>query len=415
MYPSHPAADLFPLLDEEALGELAESIDRNGLREAVWLYRDPVRGEVLLDGRNRALACERLGVTPEVRFYAGADPVAFVIDENLKRRHLSTGQRAKLAVEALPLLEAEAKPGRPRKETVADRPQFPEETPEERRHLSTGQRAKLAIEARPKVKRATLSRDKAAKAAGTSGRSVARYKRLVEQAPDLAAKVGDGMALDRAERIVRDRAAQTARVADAQREASLADNPVNVDIRPGDFRTVLADITGTVDAVITDPPYPREFLPLLGDLAKWADQALKPDGVLVVLLGQSYLPDAYRLLDGFRSYRWTACYQTSGPAYVARQRRCQSNWKPLLIYGGGPRFSDVFQSSGDDKAHHKWGQNYSAFHAIVARCTSMGDTVADPFMGAGTTLLAAHAQGRHVIGADIDEAAVQTARDRVAS
>jgi len=42
-------------------------------------------------------------------------------------------------------------------------------------------------------KRAPLSRDKAAKAANVSGRTVARYKRLTQQAPDLAAKVDAGV------------------------------------------------------------------------------------------------------------------------------------------------------------------------------------------------------------------------------
>lgn len=45
-----------------------------------------------------------------------------------------------------------------------------------------------------------------------------------------------------------------------------ADAP-RMDLRLGDFRTVLADIPdGSVDAIITDPPYPKEYVPLLADL-----------------------------------------------------------------------------------------------------------------------------------------------------
>lgn len=144
---------------------------------------------------------------------------------------------------------------------------------------------------------------------------------------------------------------------------------------------------------------------------------LTPDGVLAVLIGQTYLPEVYRLLDGHRPYRWTACYLTSGPGYVSHQRKVQSNWKPLILYGGGPRLSDVIRSEGSDadaKSHHKWGQDYAAFHTLIERLTTRGQTVADPFMGSGTTLLAAHALGRHVIGADIDPASVATSRERVA-
>ena len=138
--------------------------------------------------------------------------------------------------------------------------------------------------------------------------------------------------------------------------------------------------------------------------------------MLAVLFGQTYLPEVYRLLGGHRPYRWTACYLTSGGGYVSHSRQVQSNWKPLIIYGGGPRFADIIRSEGtnaDAKNSHKWGQDYGAFHTIVERLTIRGQTVADPFMGSGTTLLAAHALGRHVIGCDVDAATVATARERL--
>jgi DNA methylase len=134
-------------------------------------------------------------------------------------------------------------------------------------------------------------------------------------------------------------------------------------------------------------------------------------------MGQTYLPEVYRLLDGHRPYRWTACYLTPGNGYASMARRVQSNWKPLIVYGGGPRFADIIRSEGLDasaKTHHKWGQDYSAFHTIIERLTARGQTVCDPFMGSGTTLLAAKALGRHAIGADIELDSVNTALERLA-
>jgi ribosomal protein L11 methylase PrmA len=87
-----------------------------------------------------------------------------------------------------------------------------------------------------------------------------------------------------------------------------------------------------------------------------------------------------------------------------------------LIYGGGPRFVDIVRAEGtgaDARNNHKWGQDYGAFHAIVERLTERGQTVADPFMGSGTTLLAAHALGRHAIGCDVDAEHVAAARERL--
>jgi adenine-specific DNA methylase len=244
-----------------------------------------------------------------------------------------------------------------------------------------------------------------------------QFKRIAEQAPDLSEKVRSGsLALDRAERIIRDRDAEQRRIVQARLEAEQSEVKTTVDIRHGDFRDTLADLTD-VDAIITDPPYPHEFIPLLGDLATWADKVLGPDGILAVLIGQTYLPEVYRLLDAGRPYRWTGCYLTSGPGYVSHPRRVSSNWKPLIVYGGGPRFADVIRSEGTDahaKSLHKWGQDYNAFHTIIERLTERGQTVADPFMGAGTTLLAAHALGRNTVGCDVDEVHVATARERLA-
>jgi ParB-like nuclease domain len=90
----HPAADLFPLMPDDELDELAEDIKNHGQQNPIVLSVD---GQ-LLDGRNRVIACERAGVEPKTRTLTGGDPVAFIISMNLKRRHLDTSQRAMIAV-----------------------------------------------------------------------------------------------------------------------------------------------------------------------------------------------------------------------------------------------------------------------------------------------------------------------------
>lgn len=414
-WPAHPAAELFPLLDENELAELAADIQQNGLHEPIWLWNEVDSCLWLLDGRNRLAACKLAGVHPTTRLYTGDDPVGFVISENVKRRHLTEGQKSGIAFKALPLIEEQTKAKeaeRKRQEIDAQR----NKTGADRPQSTNDESQSIESEPKPARKRDSRSRDKAAKTAGTSGRSVARYRRIAEHAPDLLVKVDSGeLSLDRAERIVRDREAEQKRIEQARAEAAAQPEPTVVDIRHGDFRDVLADLRD-VDAIITDPPYPREFLPLLDDLAAWADKVLTPDGVLVVLMGQTHLPEVYRRLDGHRPYRWTACYLTPGNGYASMARRLQSNWKPLIVYGGGPRFADIVRSGASDadaKNNHVWGQDYNAFHTIVERFTARGQTVVDPFMGSGTTLLAAHALGRHAIGCDVASEHVATARERL--
>lgn len=89
----HPVADLFPMLPDDELRELAEDIKANGLLESIKLDAE---GRVL-DGRNRLAACELAGVEPRFEDYAGEDPAQYALSVNLARRHLNKGQRAMIA------------------------------------------------------------------------------------------------------------------------------------------------------------------------------------------------------------------------------------------------------------------------------------------------------------------------------
>ena len=84
----HPYADKFPMLPEPELAELAESIRANGLRNPIVLTPDGL----ILDGRNRAAACERVGVAPTTTVYEGDDLAEYVIDCNTSRRRPRPGR-----------------------------------------------------------------------------------------------------------------------------------------------------------------------------------------------------------------------------------------------------------------------------------------------------------------------------------
>jgi len=102
----HPAAAIFPLLSDNELNELAEDIRQFGQRDPCIMYDGK-----LLDGRNRWLACNRVGITPRTSEWdgQGGSPTAFVISVNLRRRHLDASQRAMAAGRAKPLFEDEAR------------------------------------------------------------------------------------------------------------------------------------------------------------------------------------------------------------------------------------------------------------------------------------------------------------------
>lgn len=93
-YPLHPAAELFPVMDEAAFAALVADIAAHGQREPILV----LDGQVI-DGRHRLRACEQLGLEPLVRQVSAddGDPFGLVVSLNLHRRHLSEGQRAIIA------------------------------------------------------------------------------------------------------------------------------------------------------------------------------------------------------------------------------------------------------------------------------------------------------------------------------
>jgi site-specific DNA-methyltransferase (adenine-specific) len=198
---------------------------------------------------------------------------------------------------------------------------------------------------------------------------------------------------------------------------------VHFDLRHGDFRTVFDDLVhGSIDVVLTDPPYAAEFLPLYDDLAEHATRWLKPGGLCAVMCGQSYLPVVIASLVRHLTYHWTIAYLTPGGQSVqVFPRKVNAFWKPVLLFCNGDEphgvewFGDVARSdvNDNDKRFHEWGQSESGMTDLLKRVSQPGQTIFDPFAGAATTGVAALANGRSFIGCDVDEATVTRARERL--
>jgi ParB-like nuclease domain len=88
--PVHPIAELFPMMNAEELADLAADIKANGLIHPLIVDKDGI----LIDGRNRDRACQIAGVEPTTVLFEGDDPRAYIIANNISRRHLTKGQQA---------------------------------------------------------------------------------------------------------------------------------------------------------------------------------------------------------------------------------------------------------------------------------------------------------------------------------
>lgn len=171
------------------------------------------------------------------------------------------------------------------------------------------------------------------------------------------------------------------------------------------------------DFIITDPPYPKEYLHLYETLAIKSNEWLKPGGLLIAMCGQSYLNEIYAMMCKHMTYYWTACYLTLHQPTPLRQKNVNTTWKPLLIFTNGDYkgkiFGDVFQSDQNEKDMHDWQQSESGMLAIMKQICFPGQYILDPFCGSGTTGIAAISHGCLFDGIDIDIENVHISKGRI--
>jgi len=156
----HPVASIFPLLAGDDFRALVEDIHQNGQLEPIWTYEGTI-----IDGRNRYMACRSLGIEATAREWNGnGSLIGFVVSMNLRRRHLTSSQRAAIAVDMLPMLEAEA-----RDRMLTGKPNDPSQFIDEGR-----------------------ATEHAADLLGTNRQYVSDAKRLKQEAPEVYERVRTG-------------------------------------------------------------------------------------------------------------------------------------------------------------------------------------------------------------------------------
>ena len=192
------------------------------------------------------------------------------------------------------------------------------------------------------------------------------------------------------------------------------------EILAGDFKERMLDIpAGTVDLILTDPPYPEEFADLWTDLAIEAARALRPGGILAAMSGKIHLDDRMRRLGEYLSYGWIYVQPLPGSNTRILGRHIYQEWKPWVCYSNGPWPSGRIDWHGDlltagprAKEDYEWQQQLEPAIQLVERLTLPDDLVVDPFLGSGTSGVATLQAGRRFKGieADANRVAKATAR-----
>lgn len=209
-------------------------------------------------------------------------------------------------------------------------------------------------------------------------------------------------------KLARQVASEKKRSEDAEQGSKLITS--DVDFRLGDFMDVLADIKdNSIDTIITDPPYPAEFLNEWSKLSEFANRVLKSSGFCITYSGQMNLPEVIKQMSSHLTYYWTFCVYHEGKTQIVNGVNLICRWKPVLVFQKAPRhkimktIQDYFISEQREKTQHDWQQSESGVKYLFENFTSFGDTVIDPFAGSGTFLKVGRELKRKMIGAESDE------------
>jgi site-specific DNA-methyltransferase (adenine-specific) len=176
---------------------------------------------------------------------------------------------------------------------------------------------------------------------------------------------------------------------------------------------------GSVNLIVTDIPYGKEFLPQVDDLGAFAARMLKPGGLFVTYSGHLYLDQVIRSLSRHLTWAWAIASVWSGEANIIHPRQVTSKWKPILVYSKGDwknrkRWYDVTQVEEKEKDWHVWQQPLKQVEKLIEDFSEPGDLVLDPLGGGFTGAVACRNLGRCCIACDIDKAAVIRGQDRLA-
>lgn len=187
-----------------------------------------------------------------------------------------------------------------------------------------------------------------------------------------------------------------------------------------------------VDFILADPPYnaknigPNERVYSRGVMQipeedynkfcyKWITEASRLSTNIVLTPGIANIcnyPQPY----------WVLCWHK--PAAVSYNRMGGYNaWEPIFVYGKpveGKRLGqdyilfNTFNFKKGSESEHPCPKPLDLWKWIVDKFSKEGDIILDPFLGSGTTAVAAKQLGRHYIGIEINPDYCRIAEERLA-
>lgn len=416
--------NLFPLQPEE-LKFLEESILAEGVRDALVVW--PKDGElILVDGHNRYRIAKQHNIPFEIKekhFNDLGEVLEWVDFNQLGRRNLIDEQRSYVLGR---LYERRKKQGE-RKDIVKEGTELGEKfTPSLGIHATAKEIAKQAGVSERTIRNAADFANVVDKVKeidpevanevlkGNIKDAKTELPKLVKKNPQILNKVVKEIKTNKTKSIKesvskikteeRNDQSKLIRLSALNEEDKY--KPV---IYQGEFQDICKNFPDDfVDCIITDPPYPKEYLPLWSDLSLIAERILKPSGFCICYSGKYYLPEVIKRLSEHLEYYWQLILLHSGPMAAVHPVKINTGYKPILVFQKAPRKSqdnyitDIVAGTGKEKSLHKWQQSEDELTDLIDKFTNVDDLILDPFAGSGTVGVACKKNKRRSILIDIN-------------
>jgi len=386
--------DLIPPLTKEEYETLERSIVNEGCRDAIVTWKS-----IVVDGHNRFEICQNHNKTfgtVEKEFGSREDVKVWIIRNQFGRRNLPAYERARLALKLEEIFRAKAK-----------------------EHMSEG--GGSGVSGHQNSDEAINTFDEIGKLSNLSHDTIRKVKVIEEKStPEIKEKLRSGeSSIHEAYQQVKKNELQQKRE-DKKKKEEVAEIPKDIKVLYGDFMVVGSEIPdNSVDLILTDPPYAREYLPQWEKLSLFAKRVLKPSGFLITYSGQLNFNEVIKILDNNLIYYWTFSLIHKGGNQLILARTILCGWKPILIYQKHPfkklefQVSDIIMGSGREKDTHEWQQAEDELATLITHFTNPGDIIVDPFAGSGTTVIACYRCKRKPIGIEIDEGNFNAIKNRI--
>jgi len=177
---------------------------------------------------------------------------------------------------------------------------------------------------------------------------------------------------------------------------------------------------GSLDLILTEPLYSRDFQDEWEPLLILSHLLLKPGGFFVSMCGHVDLPEIFRSADRNKlEFFWLLALIHKGARKTVHARSVRAAMKPIVAFYRPPLtqpsqyFTDIIEGTGRDKSLHVWQQGVEEFRELLQIFSNPGDCVMDPFFGTGSVALACFEDARRFIGFETNQERVEVARGRL--